>query len=195
MLSLITSLITLQEVFMTTLTGQVIALTGKFTQIKRKDAGLALEALGAKIASGVSAKTTLLIAGTDAGSKLYQAHERSIPILNEPHLQLLLAGQALDEVLDLATSFSTLELHRGEPELPPLNIRGGAPAGVGSERWPEDARGPLDHLLTLNLNDLPNLKLYFGSEARTLSLFSRLKPTSDSYLSMDDMSRPSRWIS
>ena len=177
-----------------TLSGQTIALTGKLSEINRKDAGVALEALGAKISSGVTAKTTLLIAGTNAGEKLTQANQRGVPILHEPHLRLLLRGDALADVLALATTFYTIR-SSAEPTSPKtLNRRGGPAPGVSAARWPRVADDLMDHLFTLDLDDLPGLKLYLEPEARTLSVFAKLRPAPGQALSMYDMSRPSRWL-
>lgn len=55
------------------LEGQIWCVTGTLSKIKRTEAKLKLESLGAKISGGVTGKTTHLLAGVDAGSKLEKA--------------------------------------------------------------------------------------------------------------------------
>lgn len=72
------------------LAGQTFVLTGTLTQLSRSDAKAALQALGAKVAGSVSAKTNCVIAGEAAGSKLVKAQELEILILDEDGLLALL---------------------------------------------------------------------------------------------------------
>jgi len=73
------------------LTGQTWVITGNLEQISRADAKAQLQALGAKVAGSVSAKTHGLIAGPAAGSKLTKAQELGITIIDEAELLALLA--------------------------------------------------------------------------------------------------------
>lgn len=73
------------------LAGQTFVLTGTLTQLSRSDAKAALQALGAKVAGSVSAKTSCVVAGEAAGSKLVKAQELGIDIMDEDGLQALLA--------------------------------------------------------------------------------------------------------
>ena len=70
------------------ITGDVFAdekvvLTGSLTNYKRSEAQKIIESLGGEVMSGVSARTTLVIAGEDAGSKLDKARALGIRIIDE----------------------------------------------------------------------------------------------------------------
>ena len=73
------------------LLGKIIVLTGSLDSMTREAASAALEALGAKMSDSVSKKTSLLIAGAKAGSKLAKAGELKVPIIDETGLLALLA--------------------------------------------------------------------------------------------------------
>lgn len=60
-----------------------VVITGTFMTMGRVDAENALKQLGAKVTNSVSSKTTLLIAGYNAGSKLIKAQANNIPIKDE----------------------------------------------------------------------------------------------------------------
>ena len=75
-----------QEAAGNELEGQIIVLTGKLTSMGRSEAGAILEADGAKVTGSVSKKTTLVIAGDDAGSKLTKAEQLGIPVMDEQGL-------------------------------------------------------------------------------------------------------------
>jgi DNA ligase (NAD+) len=75
------------------LLGQTFVVTGKLGRITRADAKLQLQALGAKVAGTVSAKTTTLVAGPEAGSKLTKAQELGINTIDEDALLSLLDSQ------------------------------------------------------------------------------------------------------
>ncbi len=65
------------------LAGQTWVLTGTLEQLTRDEAKARLQALGAKVAGSVSAKTTQVVAGPGAGSKLDRATELGIPVMDE----------------------------------------------------------------------------------------------------------------
>ncbi|MGE6259872.1 NAD-dependent DNA ligase LigA [Heyndrickxia sporothermodurans] len=65
------------------LAGKTVVLTGKLEQLNRNEAKEKLEALGANVTGSVSKKTDLVIAGTDAGSKLAKANELGIEVWDE----------------------------------------------------------------------------------------------------------------
>jgi DNA ligase (NAD+) len=73
------------------LTGKTYVITGTLESMSREQAGAALEELGAKITSSVSAKTTALVAGEEPGnSKLTKAQKVGTPIVDEAELLKLL---------------------------------------------------------------------------------------------------------
>jgi DNA ligase (NAD+) len=75
------------------LEGRTIVLTGALTSMTREQATEKLEALGAKVAGSVSKKTSYVVAGEDAGSKLTRARELGVKVLDESGLGELLAGR------------------------------------------------------------------------------------------------------
>ncbi len=64
--------------------GEHIVLTGKLTTMSRREAGEKIRRQGGDVQSAVTKTTTLIIAGTDAGSKLTRAQELGIPVIDEP---------------------------------------------------------------------------------------------------------------
>jgi len=75
------------------LAGLTFVLTGELTAFTRKEAGERLEALGAKVSGSVSKKTSYVIAGEAAGSKLKKAQELQIPVLDENDFLKLLENE------------------------------------------------------------------------------------------------------
>ncbi len=63
------------------LSGMVVAITGSFDEISRNDLSKLVELNGGKTSSSVSKKTTFVIAGENAGSKLDKANTLGIPVL------------------------------------------------------------------------------------------------------------------
>jgi len=68
------------------LEGQTVVLTGTLSALTREDATARLEALGAKVAGSVSKKTSFVVAGESAGSKLAKAEELGIDVWDEKRL-------------------------------------------------------------------------------------------------------------
>ena len=78
-----------------TLAGLTFVLTGTLEHFTRDEAGAQLKAMGAKVSGSVSKKTSFVVAGEAAGSKLTKAESLGVPVLDETALQQILeTGQA-----------------------------------------------------------------------------------------------------
>jgi DNA ligase (NAD+) len=77
------------------LDGQTFVLTGSMAALSRDQAKDLLESLGAKVAGSVSKKTTVVVAGEAAGSKLDKARELGVPVWDEAALLALLGDHGL----------------------------------------------------------------------------------------------------
>ena len=75
-----------------TLTGKTFVLTGTLSSLGRKEAEEAIARLGGKASGSVSKKTSYVVAGEEAGSKLRKAQELGIPVLSEAEF-LAMIGQ------------------------------------------------------------------------------------------------------
>ena len=73
------------------LAGQTFVLTGTLSQMDRNAAKDKLQTLGAKVAGSVSAKTSVVVAGASAGSKLAKAESLGIKVMNEDDMLALFA--------------------------------------------------------------------------------------------------------
>ena len=79
------------------LSGKTFVITGTLPTLSRDEAKALIEAAGGKVAGSVSKKTSYVVAGTEAGSKLTKAQELGVAVLDEAGLQeLLVAGHAED---------------------------------------------------------------------------------------------------
>jgi DNA ligase (NAD+) len=72
------------------LAGKVFVLTGTLSSMTREQAQAALEQLGARVSGSVSKKTSYVVAGADAGSKLEKARQLGVETLDEDALQALI---------------------------------------------------------------------------------------------------------
>lgn len=70
--------------------GKTVVLTGTLSFIGRKEATELLENLGAKVTSSVSKATDVVVAGTEAGSKLDKANSLGITVLSEDEFKALI---------------------------------------------------------------------------------------------------------
>ena len=70
--------------------GLTFVLTGELSAYSRKEAGEKLEALGAKVSGSVSKKTSCVVAGEAAGSKLRKAQELGVPVIDEAQFPTLI---------------------------------------------------------------------------------------------------------
>ena len=73
------------------LAGQTFVLTGTLPTLTREDAKAMLEAAGAKVGGSVSKKTTFVVAGDEAGTKLDKARDLGVTVIDEAGLRDLLA--------------------------------------------------------------------------------------------------------
>lgn len=74
------------------LTGKTVVLTGTLPTLKREEAEQLILAAGGKVSGSVSKKTSYVLAGADAGSKLEKAAALGVPVIDEAGLRRLLSG-------------------------------------------------------------------------------------------------------
>ena len=63
--------------------GEMVVLTGKLSAMGRREASEIIKQQGGDTQSSITGKTTLVVAGADAGSKLEKARAKDIPVINE----------------------------------------------------------------------------------------------------------------
>ena len=74
------------------LAGKTIVATGSLTLYTRKEINDLIESLGGKAAGSVSKKTSYVVAGENAGSKLQKAAELGIPVLTEEEFRTMITN-------------------------------------------------------------------------------------------------------
>jgi DNA ligase (NAD+) len=72
--------------------GKTFVLTGTLPSMSREEASAKIEAAGGKVSGSVSKKTSYLLAGAEAGSKLEKAKELGVPVIDQDEFLRMLAG-------------------------------------------------------------------------------------------------------
>ena len=70
--------------------GKTFVLTGTLSKYKRQEAADIILQNGGKVSEGVSRKTSFVLAGDDAGSKLGKAKKLNIPVISEDEFEKML---------------------------------------------------------------------------------------------------------
>ena len=68
------------------LSGKTVVITGTLPDVSREEAAQIITENGGKVTGTVSKKTSFLVAGENAGSKLEKAHKLEIPVLSWPEV-------------------------------------------------------------------------------------------------------------
>jgi DNA ligase (NAD+) len=79
------------------LEGLTFVLTGTFPTLSREEAKEKIEAAGGKVSGSVSKKTSYLVVGEEAGSKLAKAQELKVATIDEPALLAMLAVESSED--------------------------------------------------------------------------------------------------
>ena len=76
------------------LAGMTLVLTGTLPNLARDEAKQRIEAAGGKVAGSVSKKTSYVVAGEEAGSKLDKARELGVEVIDEARLLAMIGDAA-----------------------------------------------------------------------------------------------------
>ncbi len=87
--------------------GKTFVLTGTLPTLKRDQAQAMIEAVGGKVSGSVSAKTSFVVAGAEAGSKLEKAQQLNVPILDEAALIAMLQSAENAHITTQNTAVTT----------------------------------------------------------------------------------------
>jgi DNA ligase (NAD+) len=110
------------------LSGKTLVLTGTLPTLGREEAKALIEAAGGKVAGSVSKKTSFVVAGAEAGSKLDKAQELGVLVLDEAGLKHLLGAWAAERSAQVKEEPAGEGRRAGDTEqsaLPP-RLQGGA---------------------------------------------------------------------
>ncbi len=81
-----------REASSATFAGKTFVLTGTLPSMTRDEAAALVEAAGGKVAGSVSKRTSFVLAGEEAGSKLEKARALGVPVIDESEFKRMLAG-------------------------------------------------------------------------------------------------------
>jgi DNA ligase (NAD+) len=84
----------------TALRGMTVVLTGTFPTLSREEATKLVERHGGRVTSSVSKKTSLVVAGAEAGSKLEKARALEVPVVDEAELLRRVSGAGAEAPAD-----------------------------------------------------------------------------------------------
>jgi len=96
--------------------GMTFVLTGALERFTRDQATVLIEERGGKASGSVSKKTTYVVAGESAGSKLRKANELGIPVLTEDEFVAMLSDETDASKEDPAEKQIASEPNDDEPE-------------------------------------------------------------------------------
>jgi DNA ligase (NAD+) len=118
------------------LTGLTFVLTGTLHTLSREEAKRMIESAGGKTASAVSKKTSYVVAGEEAGTKLEKARALNLAVLDEAGLRSLLASAATP-AQELVTEAASVEAHPNpDSPAPPATVSSAASETDRSPRLP-----------------------------------------------------------